>query len=46
MMTKADCFLYSACILIVAGVACYDWRAGVIVGGVLSGVCGILLAMR
>jgi hypothetical protein len=45
-MTKADWFLYVSCILIVAGVACYDWRAGMIVGGALSGVCGILLAMR
>jgi hypothetical protein len=45
-MTKADVFLYSACILIVAGVACYDWRAGMIAGGVASGVCGILLAIR
>jgi hypothetical protein len=45
-MTKADALLYTACILIVAGVSCYDWRAGLIVGGVVSGVCGFLLAMR
>ena len=45
-MTKADVFLYTACLLIVFGIGCYDWRAGMIAGGVLSGVCGILLAMR
>lgn len=45
-MAKADVFLYTACILIVAGVACFDWRAGMIAGGVASGVCGSLLAIR
>ena len=45
-MKQADVFLYTSFLLIVAGIACYDWRAGLIAGGLLSGGCGILLAMR
>ena len=45
-MTRADGFLYTGIIAIVGGVSCYDWRAGLIVGGILFAVCGTLLAMR
>ena len=45
-MTRADGFLYVGIVAIVGGVSCYDWRAGLIVGGVLLAICGTLLAMR
>jgi hypothetical protein len=45
-MRLADVFLYASMTAIMTGVSAYDWRAGLIVGGVLIGVAGILLAMR
>jgi hypothetical protein len=45
-MKLADVFLYASMIAIMTGVCAFDWRAGLIVGGVLIGVAGILLAMR
>lgn len=45
-MTKADVLLYTGILSIVAGVSCCDWRAGMIVGGVLSTAAGFLIAMR
>jgi len=45
-MTKADVLLYIGIVAIVGGVSCFDWRAGLIVGGVLLAVCGTLLAVR
>ena len=45
-MKLADVFLYSSIVAIIAGVSSYDWRAGLIVGGVLIGVAGVLISMR
>jgi len=45
-MKIADVFLYSAIVAIITGVAAYDWRAGLIVGGVMIGVAGVILSMR
>jgi hypothetical protein len=45
-MKLADVFLYSAIVAIITGVSAYDWRAGLIVGGVMIGVAGVLLSMR
>ena len=45
-MTRANILLYLGLTLIVAGLSCYDWRAGLVASGVLSGSAGILLALR
>jgi hypothetical protein len=45
-MTRADVFLYTGILAIVAGVCCFDWRAGLIVGGLLTTIMGAVLAMR
>lgn len=45
-MTLANVFLYSSISAIIVGVSAYDWRAGLIVGGVMFGVAGVLLSMR
>ena len=45
-MKIADVFLYSAIIAIMTGVSAYDWRAGLIVGGVIIGVAGVIISMR
>lgn len=45
-MKLADVFLYTAIVAIITGVSAYDWRAGLIVGGVVIGVAGVILAMR
>lgn len=45
-MKLANVFLYSAIIAIITGVSAYDWRAGLIVGGVMVGVAGVILSVR
>ena len=45
-MKLADMLLYGSIAAIIAGVAAYDWRAGLIVGGVLIGVAGVLISVR
>lgn len=45
-MKIADGLLCCGLAAVVIGVSCYDWRAGLIVGGVLLAVCGTLLAVR
>jgi hypothetical protein len=45
-MKLADVFLYGSIVAIITGVSSYDWRAGLIVGGVLFGVAGILISVR
>jgi hypothetical protein len=45
-MKLADVFLYSAIVAIITGVSAYDWRAGLIVGGVMVGVAGVIISMR
>lgn len=45
-MKLADAFLYSSILAIISGVSAYDWRAGLIVGGVVLGVAGVILSMR
>jgi len=45
-MKLADVFLYGSIVAIMTGVSAYDWRAGLIIGGVLIGVAGVLLSMR
>ena len=45
-MKLADVFLYGSIVAIMTGVSAFDWRAGLIIGGVLIGVAGVLLSMR
>ena len=45
-MTRADVLLYAGILAIVAGVCSYDWRAGLIVGGLLVAILGAALAIR
>jgi uncharacterized YccA/Bax inhibitor family protein len=45
-MTLANGLLYTSILAIIAGVASYDWRAGLIVGGVILGVAGVIISMR
>jgi hypothetical protein len=41
-----DAFVWAGVCLIVGGVACYDWRLGLIVAGVWFGVVGLLLVRK
>jgi hypothetical protein len=45
MPAVTESLLWVAIVLIVAGVACYDWRAGLIAAGVAAGAAGWLLSV-
>jgi hypothetical protein len=45
-MKLADVFLYTSIVAIITGVSAFDWRAGLIVGGVIFGVAGVLISVR
>jgi hypothetical protein len=44
-MIRAELLLWSGVVAVVAGIACYDWRAALIAGGVFMAGLGYLLAI-
>jgi hypothetical protein len=44
-MIRAELLLWCGVLLVVAGVACFDWRAALIAGGVFTAGVGYLLTI-
>lgn len=44
-MIRAELLLWCGVVAVVAGVSCYDWRAGIIAGGVFAAGVGYLMAI-